>query len=215
MKNKLVVILMGLFLITTIGCGTVKAPTVEDTKVSETQIEESKNNSETLEEKGVTLSEILKSGYAMTGYFNSGSTYEVTFICEVPEEINNEIMSFKGKTISEIRNNYDFEINGYHSYSNTENVFHGKINDVTFYLYLDKETSTTLEKYSEEAFIDYETLEEFQDLVINNIDSIMITVNGKISEEGNKRLAVSDGIMQELEANADKYYVEIKEIEFK
>lgn len=201
MKRKISIILVILVLSLT-GCS--KEIKESDIQLEEINTEETTESKESIIEiKGPTLEELLKSGYAMTGFNKDEEEITISFIYEVPDEITNTLMEFKGKTISEIKDTYNLEITGHHKYDEETFILYSKINNVMFYTYI-KDASLTDE-------INYE---EINNIVIENIDSIMIQVEGKVLNK-DKELEEAEYIMQHIEENKGKYIIELEEIKLK
>lgn len=157
-----------------------------------------------------TVKDVINDGFNIVGYRETDTGIEIIFDKNRDKELTQQLTALTSeKTIGEIKQNNDLTL--FVSKDGKPNEFSGYINGIYFHCTLDEEAiKNIIRKYNDKFFYDCNEIKEIQNLKINDISEIYITVTITLNEESSKLLKKSDNYMKELEINPDKYLLKEK-----
>lgn len=203
MKKVIVIALSVVMAIGLAGCSK------EDNLPKEKEIKEETTKAleegaaEIKELKGKTLKDAIDSGYQLSGYSKVMGDVELYLVYSGEldnDEIRNMISSMENKTVSELRDTYDFSI----ECGPDKDEFTTYIGSITYYLEFDN-MEEIYNKYNEEYFYNWEEIEEIQNYSVKNIKVKDISIDVEINEKScEKVVSLNDLGTEEIEAIAEK-----------
>lgn len=158
----------------------------------------------------VSVADLLAQGYELTGYDHGMGKGQFWFDKDVSEEELHALQwDIEGYTVSEVRDRYDFTIDGYMGFGEAY-IFYGTFNETSISFTLKHSDIEGLLDSIEESFPDYEELDEFQNIVIETVESAYETFRYQMTEETLTLIETNDEIDTDyVQDNADAFFVKI------
>ncbi len=203
MKKKLLLMLIIAMMLGVVGCSD-KDEAKEDKSGKETLAPATQAPQETAQPQGdsqgaKTLGDLFAEGYDFRGYSKSQGNY--TLHVEAPavdEEMAKLAQNLEGKTVAELRDEYDMTIS-YSSFGD-EYEFSTTIGTITYEFEIEHGVEA-LKENEDEVFYDLEEDDAVQDDKLKNVKVIKVAYNVTLDAE-------SEALLNSDEDNDDMDYIE-------
>jgi len=230
MKKLLIMLLTMLMMVSVVACSSKeddKEKTEDTTKATsgnkETEDKDDEKEDEKDDEKddvvaedgeviiselsSKTLQEAIDAGYDYSGYAAFGDDIELYLQTDkVDDSIEKAKESIEGKTIAQLREEYDISL-GYMGF-NDEYTFSFEIGSVSYSFDLENGVEA-IKAHEDEDFFDLEEAEELQNDVVLNLEVTYVNIYATLDAESIKKLnALDDFDREKIEDMAEELVLE-------